>query len=84
MKPAPEDRLEAFTRLELMVVVVVAFVLLTIFLPFAPHATAIAPRIECINHLKEIGAAYRIWSSDHGDRYPALQSNLGRWQRSTG
>jgi hypothetical protein len=27
-------------------------------------------RISCINNLKQIGLAYRIWEGDHGNKYP--------------
>ncbi len=38
-------------------------------------------RISCINNLKEIGTAYRIWANDNGDRFPASQSAaLGGWK----
>jgi hypothetical protein len=59
----------------LLVVIVVALVLLSMFLP-ATHRRACckASRISCVNNLKQIGTAYRIWSNDHGDRFPALQS----------
>jgi hypothetical protein len=39
-----------------------------------------AQRISCINNLKQIGTAYRIWSNDNGDRFPAQQTAaLGGW-----
>jgi hypothetical protein len=29
-----------------------------------------AQQITCINNLKQIGLAFRIWEGDHGDQYP--------------
>jgi len=29
---------------------------------------------SCINNLKEIGTAYRLWAEDNGNRYPAEQT----------
>jgi hypothetical protein len=74
MRPTPIHKAEAFTRIELVGVIVVGFVVLTLSLPFFSRARARSPRIACIMNLKQIGTAYRIWSNDHGDRFPALQS----------
>jgi len=80
MRPKPSHKSEAFNLIELMIVIVVVFVLLSALLPFLSRANAKAPRIECINHLKQIGTAYRIWSNDHHDRFPALESvTNGGW-----
>jgi TM2 domain-containing membrane protein YozV len=29
-----------------------------------------ADRIRCMNNLKQVGLAFRIWAMDHGDRFP--------------
>jgi hypothetical protein len=35
-------------------------------------------RITCINNLKQIGIAFRIWEGDHGDQYPFnVSTNAG-------
>lgn len=33
-----------------------------------------AQRINCVNNLKQIGLAYRIWEGDNGDKYPMAVS----------
>jgi competence protein ComGC len=81
MRPTPIHKSEAFTFIELMVVIVVAIILLLMLPLLGPRARARSPRIECIDHLKQIGTAYRIWSNDHGNRFPAMQSlTLGGWR----
>jgi type II secretory pathway pseudopilin PulG len=84
MRPTPMHMSEAFTLLELMVVIVVVFVLLamlaSILVPISNPRQS-APRIHCINNLKEIGTAYRLWANDHRDRFPAMQSvDNGGWR----
>lgn len=67
MKSAP-----AFTLLE---VVVVAAVLLLLLLSFPKAgrtgATSRRERLACVQNLKSIGLAHRIFAADHNDRFPA-------------
>jgi hypothetical protein len=37
---------------------------------FFEEAQAQAERVQCINNLKQIGLAFRIWGGDNGDKYP--------------
>ena len=34
-----------------------------------------AQRINCVNNLKQVGLATRIWSGDNGDKYPTAVAN---------
>ena len=66
--------------MELVLVIFVVFVLLWMLVVSHPvHSKA--ARIGCVNNLKIIGMAYRIWSNDNGDHFPASQSViLGGWR----
>jgi hypothetical protein len=33
-----------------------------------------SPRINCVNNLKQVGLAYRVWSLDHNDLFPTQVS----------
>ena len=71
----------AFTVIEMIVVIAILSVLASMFIPplFPRHKAA--QRISCVNNLKEIGVAYRLWQSDHGDLPPAQQSvSKGGWK----
>jgi type II secretory pathway pseudopilin PulG len=74
VKPTPIQKSEAFTFIELIVAIVVGFAMLALLLPFLSRARARSPRMVCINNLKQIATAYRIWGDDHHDCYPATQS----------
>jgi Tfp pilus assembly protein FimT len=54
----------AFTRSELLVVIVVVLVVAFFMLPLFSRRTGPAPRITCINNLKEIGTTYRLWQGE--------------------
>ncbi|HUD49471.1 MAG TPA: hypothetical protein VMR33_21775 [Candidatus Baltobacteraceae bacterium] len=78
---AVAGRAEAFTRVELAVVVAVVAALLVMLIPATDRARQKSARIACINNLKQIGIAYRIWSNDNGDRYPFSASvTNGGWR----
>lgn len=72
----------AFTLVDLIVVIVI-LVVVFIFLWMAglrakPRHHG-GPRIRCINNLKQIGTAYRIWENDHGNRFPAMTPEPEGW-----
>jgi prepilin-type N-terminal cleavage/methylation domain-containing protein len=66
-------RLHGMTLIEVLVVMVVLVVLATMLLPPFSHAHGKQPRISCINNMKQIGTAYRIWENDNGGKYPMQQ-----------
>ena len=59
------------TLLELMVILAVITVLATLILPglMRPHRVTVC-YIQCVNNLKQIGLAARIWEGDNNDKYP--------------
>ena len=65
------SRERGLTLVELFVVLAVAsfLSLVFIFLPSSNIKTR-APRIQCVNNLKQIGMAARVWEADHGGKYP--------------
>ncbi len=60
-----------FTTVELLVVVATLVIVAILLLPALSKTRYRQPRsIQCIRNLKEIGLAFRLFSSDHGDRFP--------------
>ena len=58
------------TLLEALCVLSVIFMMLGMLLPALGRSPRKSPAIRCLNNLKNIGLAFRIYATDHQDRFP--------------
>ena len=71
MKPRVAHRpTAALTLVEVFVVIVVLAFLAALVLSVDRPDKWKVDRVNCMNNLKEISLAYRIWQGDHNDKYP--------------
>src|SRR6184192_311118 len=71
------SHISAFSVRDLTIIILVAGVLLALGSAVASSRAKLR-RISCNCHLKQIGLAFRMWSNDHGEKFPfAVSTNKG-------
>jgi prepilin-type processing-associated H-X9-DG protein len=64
------QRDHALTLVEVLVVICTITLLAVIFLSSFFAVKQKASRVNCVNNLKRIGLAYRVWEGNHDNKYP--------------
>lgn len=66
---ASRDR-RGFTLIELLVVIAIIAILAALLLPALSGAKKKGKAAQCINNLREIGVAFRLWANDNNEQFP--------------
>lgn len=67
-----------FTLIELLIVIAIIAILAALLLPTIERARAKARRVQCVNHLREMGLAFQMFAHDHNSEFPMkVSTNSG-------
>jgi prepilin-type N-terminal cleavage/methylation domain-containing protein len=75
-------RNRGMTLVEVLAVLAAVAILVVMYIPRRPTQM----RIQCVNNLKQVGLAARVWEGDHNDKFPMAESetNGGTMEYITG
>lgn len=70
---------QGFTLIELMVTIAVIAILAALILAALSRGKSSGIRTQCINNLRQLGLACRMYADEHQDQLPTPKVKVGNW-----
>src|SRR2546423_14832298 len=80
MKIRPSSWKYGFTLIELLVVIAIIAILASLLLPALTSAKMKGQRIACINNLRQIAIACKLYTDDNNGKIPSAYPTFGGFQ----
>src|SRR5690349_2484086 len=75
-QPCGLHRSQALTLIDTLVVIAVVSLGILALLPVTARDRSRSTRISCVNNLRQMGIAFRMWADDNQDRFPWSSTNI--------
>jgi len=67
-----------FSLIDLLAMLAAVLIVAALAFTYLVKPRAQSSRMNCVNHMKQVGLSFRLWAGDNGDKFPMqVSTNLG-------